>query len=242
LSRTVSTFAATIVIRLDPVVTVPNDAYIYARVPDFMIGVPLLSIRRLADNKMLLVNDNSWRTARTFYYQNADPVYETWLHFFDGAGPLTDLRYEFLFSGDLPPSNLHALNVTLDSLELRWNHTNPAVVAYKIQMRPFDEPNSTFVTLEEYWPSTSYDVSNLNQSTSYEFLVFAYFGNETEWQGVQLIAETLAPTTEAVRNQKKKKFNNVITNSFGFPPAYRDFDDQCSVQRRADNCLAEQSS
>ena len=191
-----SSAAGTIIqVRLNPIVTIPNDSYIYGRMPDFLIGVPLTSVVRITDGKPLLP-ENVWRTARDILVEGQPPVYENYIHLFDG-GNVTDWVYNLTFNGLLPPQNFHVVSISLTTISLAWNHSNPNVTTYKLQMRNYNVVNSSWNVLDNFLQGTMFTVTNLNQSTNYEFQVFASLNGAFEYNGATLVVATFNPATSS---------------------------------------------
>jgi len=142
------------------------------------------------------LGDNVWRTARVIRIEGQDPDYLNLIQFFDG-GNITDWTYSITFNGLVPPQNFHTIGRTVNSISLAWNHTNPNVTTYKLQMLNYDQINSTYVVLQAYLVATQFTVTGLNQSTNYEFQVFASLNGDFEYVGATLIAATVNPSTSS---------------------------------------------
>lgn len=100
-------------VKLNPVVNIPNSAYMYARIKDNFVGLQIASIVRVSNNKTLRAPENAWRTSRTSYYVGQDPVVENWLHLFDGNVENDTLVYRVIFVGLPPAINFRAHNENL---------------------------------------------------------------------------------------------------------------------------------
>jgi len=107
--------------------------------------------------------------------------------------------YTFTYNGLTPVLHLRATNPGANNLTLTWNHTNENVTTFRIHMKTLNA-NESWTTLEDriiLTPPFSYVVSNLNESSAYQFRVFAALNNLFELTG----ATVNGYTTSGLLNQ-----------------------------------------
>ena len=194
ISNITNAAGTTIVVKYLPITNFPNVTYFYGRITDEFISMSLTSVIRIYDGKQIIMGDNVWRTSRSTYLLNNATIYQNFIHLFDYYSNTTgvnNLQYSLTFNGLLPPENFHAFDVNFSSVSLAWNHSNPNVTTYKLQMRLANNANANWTVLQNFLVANQYVVNGLQPNTEYEFQVFASLNGYFELTGASITVQTL---------------------------------------------------
>jgi hypothetical protein len=147
------------------------------------MSMVLTSVVRLADGKAIQLGANVWRTSRAIYLVDTQPQYVNRIHLFDNViNSQSNFTYAFTFDGLGPPQNLHASDVTSDSLRLHWNHSNPNVTVFRIQYKL--DQDFAWSSLEDAYRGTDYSLASLQSNSTFNFQVFASLDGQFETTGI----------------------------------------------------------